>query len=527
MTSLLLPLLTRREVQIGLALALLTIATYAPVYACAFVNYDDPIYVTENLHVQRGLTLEGIVWSFTSVEASNWHPLTWLSLQMDIDVYNTMSTISQMFTGQSTWTAATVCHQTNLILHTLNVLLLYSSLVRMTGSWPRPAFVAALFAVHPLHVESVAWITERKDVLSTFFGLLALLAYVSYARQPNWKRYLLVMLCYAASLLAKQMLVTLPFLFLLLDWWPLRRLDLGQQAAGAEPQTPFPHTTPRRLLIEKLPLLVLALAACAVTVYAQNAAESVKSLEDFPLALRLSNVADSIIAYLRQTAWPTKLAVFYPYPHDGLPMPRVIVEALLLLAITLVALCMVRTRPYLLVGWLWFLGTLAPVIGIVQIGDQSRADRYLYFPHIGLFLAVVWGLGDLLPARRPVLFGLVALLLLAPCVLLTHKQISCWENDLTLWEHARAVTEDNTVARTNYGQALKSVDREEEACAEWQAAIRINRRNDVAQASLGHYYMRHHQQQQALEHYRAALAARPGDLKYQSLANSATTEVPP
>ena len=526
MKSFLLSIVTRREGQIGLALALLTIATYAPVYTCSFVNYDDPVYVTENFYVQRGLTLEDIAWSFTNAEVSNWHPLTWLSLQMDVDIYNLTATVCQMFAGQTTWTAATECHQTNLILHTLNVLLLYGSLVRMTGSWPRPALVAALFAVHPQHVESVAWITERKDVLSTFFGLLTLAAYLGYAQRPSATRYLLLLPLYAASLLAKQMLVTLPFLLLLLDWWPLRRLDLGQQPAGAEPQPPFPRATIWRLLIEKLPLLALALAACAAAVYAQNEAKSVKSLEDFPLGLRLSNVVDSITAYLRQTVWPTDLAVFYPYPRSGLPTLHVVVEALLLLAVTLLALCWVRTRPYLLVGWLWFLGTLAPVIGIVQIGDQARADRYLYFPHIGLFLAVVWGLGELLSGRR-LLFGFVALLLVAPCVPLTHWQIRYWENSHTLWEHARAVTEDNTVARTNYGQALMSLGREDEACAEWLEAIRIDPRNDVAQASLGHYYMRHQQREKALIHYRAALAARPGDVKYLSLVKSPSNEVPP
>jgi tetratricopeptide (TPR) repeat protein len=494
--------LARRDVQVGLLLALLTLIAYIPVFQCDLINFDDPIYVVQNMSVQGGLTLDTIGWAFTTCYASNWHPLTWLSLQLDVELF-----------GGS----ARGFHTTNLILHILNVLLLYGLLTQLTGSWPAAALVAGLFGVHPLHVESVAWVTERKDVLSTFFGLLAIGAYLRYVSRPAVRRNILLLLAFAASLLAKPMLVTLPCLLLLLDWWPLRRLEAGQRAAGAEPAFTVPPASLRWLLAEKVPLLVLVLASSAATVYAQSQQGAVKSLDRFPLPLRLANAVDATAAYLAQTFGPVGLAAYYPYPRAGIPSSRVATEGLLLLAVTVLALCWVRSRPYLLVGWLWYLGTLVPVIGLVQVGSQGRADRYTYVPLIGIFLALVWGLRELLPARRRALgLGVAALFVLLPCSVLTWEQVRYWRNSLVLWEHALAVTSDNAVARTLYAEALLARSREPEAVEQLQEALRIYPEMDPALSMLGRIHEQHGRKEEALACYRAALAIRPDKLSYRA-----------
>jgi tetratricopeptide (TPR) repeat protein len=380
----------RYRTEIAVCVALLALTAGAMGVGCwnGFTNYDDTDYVTTNQEVRAGLSAAGLRWAFTSFHAANWHPLTWLSLQLD----------ATLFGPEAAWGY----HLTNLLLHAANVLLLFLTLRRMTGAVWRGAAVAALFAVHPAHVESVAWIAERKDVLSGFFWMLTLLVYAWYAERPGWRRYLVVLAAFALGLMAKPMVVTLPCVLLLLDYWPLRRL------AGLRPAA--------KLVLEKLPLFALTATACVVTMAAQK--DAMSSLERLPLSERLMNTAAAYAAYLGELFWPTKLAVLYPHPHGGLTQAEAGRAVVVLAAVTALALLAWRSYPYLIVGWLWFLGTLVPVIGLVQVGAQSMADRYTYLPYVGLFLALVWGAADL-AARRPlpVRSALVpAALLLGACL---------------------------------------------------------------------------------------------------------------
>jgi protein O-mannosyl-transferase len=402
------PLLMRRyriEIAVCVALAALTLGTMGPGCWNGFTNYDDNDYVTNNRQVKAGLSIASVRWAFTTMHAANWHPLTWLSLELDTTLF-----------GDSAWGY----HLTNLLLHTANVLLLFLALRRLTGAVWRSAAAAALFAVHPAHVESVAWVAERKDVLSGLFWMLTMLAYAWYVERPGWKRYLLVATVFALGLMAKPMLVTLPCVLLLLDYWPLGRLksDIRYPKSEGNPKPEIPMTQTgspgfwslgiRFLnflrissfgfrILEKLPLFALTAAACLVTMAAQKGAMS--SLERLPFRERVLNTVAAYGAYLGELVWPTKLAVLYPHPHGGLPLEDVARAALILAAITGLVLW-ARRRRYLAVGWLWFLGTLVPVIGLVQVGAQSMADRYTYLPYIGLFIAISWGVGDL-AARRP------------------------------------------------------------------------------------------------------------------------------
>jgi Flp pilus assembly protein TadD len=420
---------------LGVALLLTTGAAYWRACTCGLVNYDDAAYVRDNPHVTGGLSRENLAWALTCLYQSNWHPLTWLSLQLD----------AQLFGGRA-WGF----HLTNVLLHAGNVLLLFAVLRRLTGAAWRSALAAALFALHPLHVESVAWVTERKDVLSTFFGLLALAAYARYVRRPGLLRHLLVDLCLALSLMAKPMLVTLPFVLLLLDYWPLRRVRVGWLAAsdrGTAPWAVAPAPASWRLVLaEKLPLLALAAASATMTVIAQRES-AMQSLEALPLADRLGNAIMSYVRYLGLTVWPAGLAPFYPLPAGGWPWWTVAGAATLLACLSAGALAWARRLPYLAVGWLWYLGTLVPVIGIVQVGEQALADRYTYVPLIGLFLAVAWAALDVKLSIGP---GAV----LVGCFVGTWSQIGVWRDSRTLWEHAGRVTEDNHVWRYGLGQAL-------------------------------------------------------------------------
>jgi tetratricopeptide (TPR) repeat protein len=411
---------TRSAVLVAAALAAGSLALFAPTCRCAFVNYDDPDYVTENPSVQAGLTGAGITWAFTRTHAGYWHPLTWLSLQLD----------ASLFGLESAWGF----HLTNVVLHAASTVLLFLALRRMTGVLWRPALVAALFAVHPMHVESVAWVTERKDVLSGLFWMLALLAYARYVEEPTLGRSLLVLAAYALGLMAKPMLVTLPCVLLLLDYWPLRR----------------PWT--RQLLWEKLPLFALTVAACPLTLHTQHEGGAVPLLAEVPLAVRAGNALLSYCLYLLKTVWPTNLGVLYPYPA-AIPLWQGAAAAVFLVALTAVAVRLRRRAPYLLVGWLWFLGTLVPVIGLVQAGAQALADRFSYLPSIGLFLAVVWGGGDLL-AGRPAAASLLAGTALAALVLLCVPQVLVWHDSLTLWQHARKVSVPSALIDSNLGLPL-------------------------------------------------------------------------
>ncbi len=446
----------RKELLVGLALVAGTLAAFWPVVYCGFVNFDDGAYVTENPRVFNGLTRQNVRWALTATYAANWHPLTWMSLQLDATLFGLNPR---------------AFHLTNLALHLGSTLLLFAVLRFMTGAIWRSALLAALFALHPLHVESVAWVAERKDDLSTLFWMLTLLAYAWYSERPGVLRYLLVVVSFALGLAAKPMLVTLPCVLLLLDYWPLRRLRLP----GAEDQ-PTPHAVGlRRLVLEKLPLFVLSAAACFVTLQAQRGA--VSSLDQLPLRDRLLNVVASYGGYLDKTIWPSGLCVLYPHPFDSLPLWQPILSGLALILFSALAYWQRRSHPYVAVGWLWYLGTLVPVIGLVQVGEQAMADRYTYVPLIGVFLALAWGLPAFLSAYRvgPAAMVFPALLLLVACGVATRAQVWRWRNSVELWEHTLKVTTNNATAQNNLGGALMEEGRNDEAAEHLLLALRLRR----------------------------------------------------
>jgi tetratricopeptide (TPR) repeat protein len=445
-----------------LFLVLVTAGMYGKVVRYDFINFDDPDYVQNNHHVFTGLSLANAGWAFTSTSMANWHPLTWLSLQLDGTIWHRNPA------GY---------HATNVLLHILATVLLYVALRRMTAAvWPSAA-VAALFAFHPLHVESVAWISERKDVLSTVFWMLTLWAYARYVERPGWKRYLWVAVFLAMGLMAKPMLVTLPLVLLLLDVWPLGRLRLWKAdtpGAGAidDAAAAARRRSLGRLVLEKAPLLALALASSIVTAVVQRGAMS--DADALSLDIRLANAALSYAAYLGKAVWPSGLVAFYPYP-TGVETWQWLGAAVIVAVITVAVLLAARRRPYLAVGWLWFLGTLVPVIGLVQVGLQGMADRYTYVPLIGLFIMVAWGMADLVAAwpraRRTVMVG--AWLILAACVVASQIQIGYWKNSITLFGHALACNERNPVAHLSLGQELNRLGDAQRALSEIQRAIEI------------------------------------------------------
>src|SRR5581483_10981430 len=422
---------------ICLCLIGITLAAYAQVRECDFINLDDHQYALDNPHVLTGLSEENFVWAWTTFDASNWHPLTWLSLQWDAH-----------FFGQATEPVAVqhplarAIHVGNVLWHAASVTLLFLLLSWWTGAQWRSALVAGLFALHPLHVESVAWVAERKDVLSVFFGLATLAVYSWYALRPRWTRYLTLMLCFALSLLAKPMMVTLPCVLMLLDWWPWRRLRLGADEAAAKMFSP---RSAGWLILEKVPLLIVACASSVMTILAQRAGTAFDNFESLPFALRLQNAAVAYVWYLEKTFWPVHLAIFYPHPEDTLQAWHVGLAVVLLAGVTVLLLSQARRRPALLVGWLWFLGTLVPVLGLLQAGGQAYADRYAYWPHVGLFLTLVWAAAEACERWRvPTwLTATVSGCLLATLAARTYDQITVWHNDSSVWTNAVQVTPNN------------------------------------------------------------------------------------
>lgn len=455
---------------VTLGLCLLTGLTYCQVAGLEFVTFDDPVHVYENPHVRTGLTWNNLQWDFGIHGPSQWHPLAWLSHQLDCELFGLRPA------GH---------HVTNLVLHTASVLLLFHALVRMTGRlWPS-AFVAAVFAVHPLNVESVAWVAERRNVLSGVFWMLTLLAYCHYTRRAGVWRYLLVLVSYSLGLMSKPMLVTLPCVLLLLDFWPLgrfRRWPLpAEDSAAAEISSATPHAA-TFLLLEKLPLFGLSAVSIILSYLCQQHAGAVATLNAVPLHLRAANALVAYVAYLRKMAWPTGLAAFYPHPAlAGGDVHAAIVEpalgaAVLLLAITAGAVWTLRRWPYLAVGWSWYLGTLTPVIGLVQVGDQQFADRYAYIPLIGVFIAATWLIADVTSARgrwSSMLPG-CAVACLAALVICTRVQVNVWQNSIILFSHALSVTSRNKLAHNNLATALRSSGRTEEAIAHLRSAIAID-----------------------------------------------------
>lgn len=469
--------------MVGLILA--TYVVFAQVTQHDFVDFDDPEYVLENMQVQGGLTLSGILWALQTTTVSNWHPLTWMSHMLDWTLYK----------GN-----AGGHHLTSLLLHLGNTLLLFLTLVRMTGALGRSAFVAALFALHPLHVESVAWIAERKDVLSTFFWLLTMWLYVRYTEVPGWGRYGLVGLSLALGLMAKPMLVTLPCVLLLLDYWPLGRLPADSPAAVR-------RAVVGRLVREKLPWFVLAVLSSLVTFVVQQQSGAMRALQgDFTLPSRLANACLAYVMYLGKMVWPHRLAVYYPHPVM-VPLWQWGSAAVGLVGLSVLLLRVGSTRPYVTVGWLWFLGTLVPVIGLVQVGGQGLADRYTYVPLVGLFLILSWGLVDLAAHWRwhwwvlPALGGSV----LVGLMLGTWRQVGYWRNTLTLFEHTLAVTERNHVAHLYVGMALARQGQTAEALAHYTAALSIVPGLSVAHMEMGIVLGKLNRPDEALEQYLKAL----------------------
>jgi protein O-mannosyl-transferase len=445
----------RNELFITFGLVAVTLTVYAQVMSHQFIILDDNRYIRENPIVNQGLTLTGIAWAFTTFHAANWHPLTWLSHMLD----------SQIF-GLNAGGHLLV----NALIHASNTVLLFLFLRRVTGAKWRSAIVAALFALHPLHVESVAWAAERKDTLSTFFGLLSLVAYARYVETPSWKRYALVAVALALGLMAKPMLVTWPFVLLLLDYWPLHRFQ-WKPATGTERL--IKALVP--LVREKLPLFCLVAASMIITFIAQSHGGAVRTLVDVPISLRLSNAIVSYAKYLFLTVWPSGLAVYYPFSRTGVPAWQFLCAIVLLTVITTFAFRQATERPYLLGGWLWFVGTLVPVIGLLQVGGAAMADRYHYVPSIGLFVAFVFGLSDLARAFRIDRVAMGALTVVALLILacLTAVQIGRWRNSATLFEYTLSLTPDNRMIENNLGTILGESGRYDGAAAHFAKALRI------------------------------------------------------
>lgn len=496
----------RNEILACLLLIALTCAAYAGLLKCGFVNFDDDIYVTANSSVQRGLSGAGFKYAWTTFDSGNYLPLTWLSLEIDASLFG-MNPAG--------------FHATNLLLHLAAAVLLLIVLRRMTSQlWPSAA-VALLFALHPLHVESVAWISERKDVLSTFFLMLTLFAYERYAATPSKWRYAVVLAAMVLGLLSKSMLVSLPFLLLLLDVWPLQRIEWRKlPAASATIASPpdagfvqrYSRCTYAAALREKLPLFALALLWCVVTLVAQQSADSYKPLGNLPLSFRAGNAISAYAWYLEKTFWPTGLAAFYPHPQETLSLLAVGGSLVVLACISLFVLWSAPRRPAIAVGWLWFLIALVPVIGIVQVGSQAYADRYVYVPHIGLFLMVVFGTFDFAMQKsfgRPVWMIFLALLL-AGCFVATHSQVAVWHGSETLWQHALAIDPDNYVAYYKLGDLRMAEGNFEESAEYFAKVSRLKPKVAGAHNNRGIALQQLRRFPEAEREYAAALQINPG-----------------
>jgi Tfp pilus assembly protein PilF len=491
----------RLDFLIPIVVAVLTLGIYAQVIGHQFITFDDDSYIKENPMVNRGVTLTGIAWAFTTFHTANWHPLTWIVHMID----------SQIF-GLNAGGHLLV----NALIHVANTLLVFWFLLRSTHArWPS-ALVAALFALHPLHVESVAWASELKDTLSTFFGLLSLIAYVRYAEAPSGIRYAWTVITLALGLLAKPMLVTWPFVMLLLDYWPLRRLSQSTSRKNF-----LVSIAP--LLREKLPLFVLVTMSAVITSVAQSHGGAVRTFTDFPVALRLANAFVSYAKYLLLTFWPHDLAVSYPLAPTGIPIWQIIGATLLLIGITAFCLFQVKIRPYLIVGWLWFLGTLIPVIGLVQVGWQTMADRYFYVPSIGLFIALVFGLADIAKTRHvaPSLSAATTGVVLLVLATLTNAQIHRWRDSFSLFNHALAVTPRNLPVQQSLGLAMAKSGRYDEAAAHFEKVLQIYPDFYDGLLNMGIVRFKQRRLPEAIEYCQAAIRSRPDAPKaYVQLAHA-------
>ena len=500
------PKINRRWLRLGIciSLAVLTWVVFGQLLQYDFINYDDPRYVYENTNITNGLTIGGIAWAFTHIHSMNWHPLTTISHMLDCQLYG-------LKPGAH--------HFTNVLLHSIVAILLLLVLQRMTGGpsgsgsiW-RSAFVAAVFAIHPLRVESVAWIAERKDVLSGVFFMLTLLTYFRYVRVRSIGHYLTVLFMFALGLMCKPMLVTLPFVLLVLDYWPLGRIRGQKSELGSQRNL-------LALVVEKLPLVALSVVSSVVTFAAQRGA--VGWTEQLPVLARINNAVVTYAAYMWQMLWPVKLAVFYPHPESRLPLWEIILCLLLLIGITAAAVVLRKLRPYFITGWLWYLGMLVPVIGLVQVGWQGRADRYTYLPQIGLYIAITWGIADVTAAwrwQREILTAGTAIVV----GLLSWRasvQASYWRDSETLFTHALAVTSNNDVAENNLGIVFLQKGNLDEAISLLQAAVDLRPENSPAHENLAKALLQKGQVTDALVHYRRLLELQPDNIEVHNIVGT-------
>ena len=483
------------RIVISLFLIAVTFLVYGQVLDYRFLNFDDNKYVTENAHITNGFTREDVVWAFTESYASNWHPLTWLSHMLDFEIYG-LDPFGH--------------HLTNLIIHIANTLLLFWVLMKMTGTVWRSVFVAVMFAVHPLNVESVAWIAERKNVLSVFFFFLTLWAYIDYVEKK--RSFLFVVLFLAFGLMAKPMLVTVPFLLILLDFWPLRRWNFGGFAGESE-MSAIKTESLGRLILEKLPLFILVAGSCVITFIAQKGGDAVRTTELRSFYSSVANGLISYVEYIEKFAWPRGLSVFYPHAGDSISGWKALTCGLILVVVTTWVVRSIQRAPYFAVGWFWYLGTLVPVIGIVQVGEQAMADRYTYLPMIGIFICIAWGFPELIKNAKQKLIPILAGTFIPILMLLTWAQVKHWENSVTLFEHAIDVNENETpsfvIAYNNLGHALLSEQRFEDAVTVFQRAVEINPNYSKAQNNLGNALSELKRYDKAIGYYQQAIKIEP------------------
>jgi protein O-mannosyl-transferase len=477
------------NICISICIAALTWLVFSQTLRHDFVNYDDPRYVYENTRITSGLSMSGIAWAFTHIHSMNWHPLTTISHMLDCQLYGL----------KAGWH-----HSTNVLLHTLAAILLFLALQQMTGTAWRSAFVAAVFAIHPLRVESVAWIAERKDVLSGVFFMLTLLAYVYYVRLPRVSRFLVVVFAFACGLMSKPMLVTLPFVLFLLDYWPLARIK-GQLW---------------KRVLEKIPLIALSAVSSIITFLVQKGA--VGHTEELPILERINNAVVSYVLYIWQMIWPVNLAVFYPHPENRLPLWEIVSCLVLLICATAVAIALRKRRPYLITGWLWYLGMLIPVIGLVQVGWQGRADRYTYLPQIGLYIVATWGVVDLTAFYRHqrTILSTAATLVVAALTSSAWVQTSYWHDSESLFRHAAAVTTNNDVADNNLGIVFLGQGKVDDAISLLQRATDLRPDNSPAHENLAKALLQKGRVTEALIHYRKLLDLQPDNVEVHNIVGT-------
>ena len=520
------------KISICIFLMVATFCIYSQVQDHEFINFDDDKYVTQNLNVKAGLTSESVSWAFTteSVSWAYWHPVTWLSHMLDYELYGDRPK------GH---------HLTSLFFHIANALILFMVLLRMTGKLWRCAFVAAMFAFHPLNVESVAWVAERKNVLSTLFWLITMWAYIHYAAKPTVKRYGLVLLFFALGLMSKPMLVTLPFVLLLLDYWPLRRFKFLQErdSSAILEKNIAKESETLRLVLEKIPLFLLTAGLSIVTFIAQKSSGAMNYAANFTFSTRLTNAMVSYLEYLGKMIWPRGLSILYPHPVNALPVWQGILCGIALVGITIISIRLIRKAPYFAVGWFWYLGTLVPVIGIVQIGVQAMADRYAYVPLIGIFIVIAWGVPELISKWRckkkvlsiadaaaikstqAALVGIIIFTLL----ITTWIQVSHWKSSITVFKHAIRVTDKKytsfAVVHYNLGVALFTKQKNKEAISHYKMAIKLRPTHVKAHYNLGNRQVAEGKNKEAISHYKMAIKLKPTHVKaHYNLGNRLVAE---